>query len=69
MDREELLELLKPIQKQFKKTKEELNNLHIEIANLEKIFLRVGKVPKEITRWNGKKGIAWVDKDTKAKEE
>lgn len=62
MNREELLELLKPVQKQLDRAKEELNSLHLEINELEKIFLRVGKVPKEIDTIKGKKTI-WVEEE------
>ena len=62
MNREELLELLKPVQIQLDRAKEELNSLHLEVNKLEKIFLRVGKEPKEIDTVRGKKTI-WIEEE------
>ena len=62
MNRNELLQLLKPVQNQFEKVDEELNKLHIALNHLEREFLRVGKVPKEIDTIKGKKTI-WVEED------
>lgn len=62
MNRDELLQLLKPIQDQFERANEELNKLHLAIAHLEREFLRVGKVPRKIDTIKGKKTV-WVEED------